>query len=143
LTRIDPKKLRNLAKGYSVADIYAFGSRAKEVAARLLGEEAPLLHSYSDVDIAVHPQSGTKWGPRQRAGLCVELEDFLGVARVDLVVLTEADPFLALDVIRGELIYTEDPDRQARYELFVLRRAGELSPFRRERVRMILEEGAR
>jgi hypothetical protein len=48
-----------------------------------------------------------------------------------------------VDIICGELLYTSDPDQQARYELFVLRRAGDLLPFQRERTRMILEEGAR
>jgi hypothetical protein len=73
----------------------------------------------------------------------MELEDLFEVGRVDLVLLPEADPYVALDVIRGELLYTRDPDRQARYELYVLRRAGDLLPFKKERMRMILEEGAR
>jgi hypothetical protein len=42
-----------------------------------------------------------------------ELEDLLEVNRVDLVILPEADPFLALEVIRGELLYSEELDRQA------------------------------
>jgi len=50
---------------------------------------------------------------------------------------------IALDIIRGEILYTNDPDRQARYELFVLRRAADLLPFKKQRTRMILEEGAR
>jgi len=45
-----------------------------------------------------------------------------------------------LDRIDG---HTSDADRQAEYELFVLRRTGDLLPFYRERVRMILEEGPR
>lgn len=43
----------------------------------------------------------------------------------------------------GGLLYTRDPDSQARYELFVLRRAGDLMPSKKERMRMILEEDAR
>jgi hypothetical protein len=62
---------------------------------------------------------------------------------VDLVLLPEADAFLALEIIRGELLYSDDLDRQARYQLFVLRRAGDLAPFQKERIRAILEEGAR
>jgi hypothetical protein len=46
-------------------------------------------------------------------------------------------------VIRGELLHTEAPDDQAQYELYVLRRAGDLLPFKKERMRMILEEGGR
>lgn len=62
---------------------------------------------------------------------------------MDLVILQETDPFLAVEIIRGELLYTEDPDKEARYELYVLRRAGDLLPFKKERIRMIMEEGAR
>ena len=47
------------------------------------------------------------------------------------------------DGFQRGLLYTSDADRQAEYELFVLRRAGDLLPFYRERVRMILEKGAR
>jgi hypothetical protein len=57
---------------------------------------------------------------------------------VDLVVLPEADPFLALDVIRGELLTCADADAQAEDELYVLRRAGDLARFARERWRLIL-----
>jgi len=57
---------------------------------------------------------------------------------VDLVVLSEADPFLALDVIRGELLWCVDPDVQAEDELYILRRAGGLAPYARERCRLIL-----
>jgi hypothetical protein len=54
-----------------------------------------------------------------------------------------ADAFLCADIVAGELLYTADPDEQARYELFVLRRAGDLLPFKKARMHMILEEGAR
>lgn len=60
------------------------------------------------------------------------LEDLLQVGRIDLILLPEADPFLALDIIKGELLYTDDPDQQARHELFVLRRAGDLLPFKKD-----------
>jgi SNF2 family DNA or RNA helicase len=56
----------------------------------------------------------------------------------DVVVLDEANPFLALDVIRGELLYCEDADEQAEYDLYVLRRATDLEPFERQRIRQIL-----
>jgi hypothetical protein len=75
--------------------------------------------------------------------LALEIEDLLKVSRVDLVILQETDPFLAVEIIRGELLYTEDPNRQARYELYLLGRAGDLLSFKKERIRMIMEEGAR
>jgi len=86
------EKIQEIAERFQVADVYVFGSRAKETAARF------------------------------RPG-------------------TEADPFLALEVIRGELLYAEDLDRQARDELYVLRRAGDLLPFKRQRLRLILGIG--
>ncbi|MBM4127923.1 MAG: hypothetical protein FJ247_11335 [Nitrospira sp.] len=67
-----------------------------------------------------------------------ELEDILGVGRVDLVSLPEASPFLAVEIVRGELLYETDADRTAEYELYVLRRAGDLAPFEQERVRDVL-----
>lgn len=70
--------------------------------------------------------------------MAIKLEDLLEVNRVDLVVLQEAEPFLALDVIRGEIIYCSDPLSQAEYELYVLRRAADLAPFERQRRQMVL-----
>jgi hypothetical protein len=67
-----------------------------------------------------------------------ELEDLFGAGRVDLVSLPEASPFLAVEIILGELLYEVDADRTAEYELFVLRRAADLAPFERERVRGVL-----
>jgi hypothetical protein len=69
------------------------------------------------------------------------LEDFFQVKRVDLVILSEAPPFLALDIIKGELIYCSDPHRQAEDELYVLRRAGDLAYYERKRRQQIIEGG--
>jgi hypothetical protein len=68
------------------------------------------------------------------------LEDLLGVARVDLVILPEADPFLAADVVRGERLCAQDAYQADEYDLYVLRRAGDLAPLERERMALILGE---
>ncbi len=136
-------RLTEICRRYNVADLYVFGSRAGEIEDLVSGKRASPERSSSDVDIGVLPAERTEWGPEKRVTLTMELEDLLRVDRVDLVLLPEAEPYLALDIIRGALLYTEDADRQARYELFVLRRAGDLLPFKKERMRMILEEGAR
>lgn len=129
---------------YDISDLYVFGSRSREIAGRLRNERVtPGSDGSSDVDIGVLPVQPWTFGPEERVNLTIELEDLFQVQRVDLVVLPEADPYLALDVIRGELLYTRDPDQQARYELFVLRRAGDLLPYKKARIRMIMEEGAR
>jgi hypothetical protein len=70
--------------------------------------------------------------------LADELERCLNVPRVDVVLLPTANPFLALDVIRGELLYCADSDAQAEYEIYVLRRAGDLAPFQRRRQELAL-----
>jgi hypothetical protein len=66
------------------------------------------------------------------------LEELFDVGRVDLVILPEAKPYLALDVVRGELLCVTDVDAEAAYQLYVLRRAADLAPLERERRRMVL-----
>jgi len=136
-------RLEEMVRHYRVEEVYAFGSRAKEVAARVRNEETGVAHPQSDLDIGVRIKAGATLGPSERVQLALELEDLLGVSRVDLVILQEAEPFLAVEIIRGELLYAEDLNRQSRYELYLLRRAGDLYPFKKERIRMIMEEGAR
>jgi predicted nucleotidyltransferase len=135
--------LKKLCQTYGVHDIYAFGSRAGEMLAWIRGDSIQSAHPDSDVDIGILPLSSAKCDAERKVSFSMELEDFFTVSQVDLVLLPEAEPFLALDIIRGELLYTVDRDEQARYELFVLRRAGDLLPFKKERIRMILEEGGR
>jgi len=138
--------LASLAARYGVRDLYVFGSRAQEIAERVRGgqEAAGEAHApTSDVDIAVQPIGGHELGPREKVRLADELERLFGARRVDLVILGEAGAFLATEVVQGELLYTSDQRAQAEHELYVLRRAADLAPFRRERVRLILTEGAR
>lgn len=137
------RKIARICREYGVADLYVFGSRASEIAALARNKPVEETRPESDVDIGILPEQIDPWPPEKTADFAAELEDLLDVPRADLVFLPRANPFLALDIIRGELLYTSDADRQAEYELFVLRRAGDLLPFQRERVRMILEEGAR
>lgn len=130
--------LCDLAHRYGLVAIYSFGSRAGEVAARVAGEAVEVNHPFSDVDIGVLPAPGRRLTAAERADLTVALEDLLEVGRVDLVILPEAPPYLALDIVRGELLCTTDPVAEAEYQLYVLRRAADLAPFERQRRRMIL-----
>lgn len=137
------QKIAVICRRYDIADMYVFGSRSKEVAG-LIENETPMSSDVaSDVDIGILPAKREAWDPEKRVQITIELEDLFQISRVDLVLLLDADPYLALDVIRGELLYTNDLDRQARDELLVLRRAGDLLPLKKERTRMILEDGAR
>ena len=137
------KTIATVCKEYEISDLYVFGSRADEIARMIRSESLLPSKSEADVDIGLLPEKAAPWSPEKRVRFTLTLEDLFRANRVDLVLLPEADPFLALDVIRGELLYAKDLDQQARYELFVLRRAADLLPFKQERTRMILEEGAR
>jgi len=132
------EQLNRIAARYRLATMYVFGSRANEVAQRLAGQAVGVVCADSDVDIGVRPAPGVRLAARDRVELAAELEDLFGVRRVDLIILNEADPFLALDVIRGELLYCADKDAQAEEELHILRRAGDLAPYARERWTQIL-----
>jgi predicted nucleotidyltransferase len=136
------ERLYALARQYDLVAIYAFGSRAIEIAARVSGQEVVAAHPSSDADIGVLPARERHLVARERVELTLELEDLLEVGRVDLVILSEASPYLALDVVRGELLCATDLDAEAEYQLYVLRRAGDLAPFERERWRIILAEEA-
>lgn len=140
-----PDELARIAAVYGLRDIYVFGSRAGEVAARARGEPSAAAPGTegSDIDIAVQPQSERPLTAADRVRLVDELEGLLGAPRVDLVVLSETDALLAVDVVRGELLHSSDELAQAEHELYVLRRAADLAPHLKDRVRAILFEGAR
>jgi len=135
-------ELKAIGGRYGIAALYAFGSRAAEIAGRIRHQAVSAEPPESDIDIGVQPALGQRLTARERARLAVELEELLTAKRVDLVVLPEAGPFLALDVIRGELLYCADADQQAEDELYVLRRAGDLVSYAHERWRLILTGAA-
>lgn len=59
--------------------------------------------------------------------------------KVDVVDVARAGPFLALEIVRGERIFTRDSTDTDRFELYVLRRAGDLLPFERQRQALLLD----
>ncbi len=120
------RELRTLGAGDSrILALYLFGSRCRR-------EET----EHSDVDV------GILWREEQtlRDVLLLEgdLEQRLRL-KVDLVDARRANAFLALDIIRGERVFCSDPDRGDEFELYVMRRAGDLAPFERERRRRLLQ----
>ena len=112
------KALTSIAEKYHISAIYAFGSRASEVMAWTNGETVDIEPIESDVDIGVLLRHKAGLSVQEKVQITIEMEDLLGVPRVDLVIISEADPFLALDIIKGELIFCNELDAQAEYELY-------------------------
>lgn len=135
------QRLNQIADKFGLDIIYAFGSHTKEVAEWLKGEMSALsIPPLSDVDIGVKPSSGRQLSVKEKVRLGMALEDLFSANRVDLVVITEVDPFLAANVIRGERIYCKDEYEADEYDLYILRRAGDLAPLERERISLIMGE---
>ena len=133
------QEMEKLCKDYNVIALYVFGSRAPEML-RTLDDDAYLLKpSESDLDIAILTQS--LLSIENKISLTLELENLFNTPLVDLSVLQETDAFLAANIIRGERLYAADSYLADEYELFVLRRAGDLAELERERMAMILQEG--
>ncbi|MEA3361104.1 MAG: nucleotidyltransferase domain-containing protein [Thermodesulfobacteriota bacterium] len=133
------EKLYQIADKFSLDIIYAFGSRATEAAEYIRNEGSEIYPSaFSDVDIGVQPSTKKKFSIKDKVNLSLALEEFFSVGRVDLVIILEADPFLAANIIRGERIYCRDEYKADEYDLYILRRAGDLVPLERERIALIM-----
>ncbi len=137
-TQLRMEALAQICQQFNVAILYFFGSRAKEVQAWLENQQSTLTPGPSDVDIGVKPLPAVKWPIADKIDMAVAMEDWLNVDRVDLVSLDDADPFLAANIIRGERLYANDHYLADEYDLYVLRRAGDLAPLERERMALIM-----
>jgi predicted nucleotidyltransferase len=134
-------QLYKMCDHHEIDLVYAFGSRACEVKNFLLGLGNMDESITSDVDIGI--KGSPARGPmpvREKVETAEAMEDLLGVERVDLVVLSEADPFLSANIVRGERIFSRDSYAADEYELYILRRAGDLVTLERERLNMIFNE---
>ena len=134
------ERVESFCRRHRVEILYVFGSRASEVRKAIDGTAAGLEPSPSaDVDIAVKLSMDQTLSVREKAEWAVALENLMGVDRVDLVLLAQADPFLAVNIIRGERVFCRDEYEADTYELYVMRRAGDLAPFERMRIERIME----
>ncbi len=134
------ERLQRICVQFGVVALYAFGSRAKEVSDWFTGRQLHLESSLSDVDIGAKTMGAVIWAVEQKVRLALALETLLECPRVDLVVLDDADPFVAAEVIRGERLFAFDEFVADEYDLYVLRRAGDLAPLERERMTLVLGE---
>ena len=132
--------LDRICRQFDVALLYSFGSRSAEVHEWIDERRENLQAGPSDADIGVKGLSGKKWSVREKVNLAGALEVLLGIPRVDLVCLSEVDPFVAAEIIRGERLFANDAREADEYELYVLRRAGDLAPLERERMALVLGE---
>jgi predicted nucleotidyltransferase len=133
------QKIEQIARKYRAKALYVFGSRSLEIFYAIQNDALEIGPSGSDVDIGVLTHSPLSVD--EKVSLTRELEDLFNEPRVDLVLLQEADAFLAANVIRGERLYAEDSYLADEYDLFVLRRAGDLADLERQRMAMILRGG--
>lgn len=124
------QELIQICRQFDVVILYVFGSRAQEVQAWLAHESATLATGPSDVDVAVKYVTGTEREPIEKVRLMLALEDFFCVNRVDLIVLEEANPFLAANATRGERLFADSDYAADEYELYVWRREADLIAFR-------------
>jgi predicted nucleotidyltransferase len=132
--------LARLCDEFQVDILYVFGSRAGEVREWLMGDRVSLSPGPPDVDMGVKAARGVRLSVYDKVRLALALEDLLGVPRVDLVCFSDADPFLAANIVRGERLYARDTYEADEYDLYILRRAGDLAPLERERMALILGE---
>ena len=124
--------------------VYSFGSRGRELKDYLNGFAALDKNNLSDVDIGVRlSTTRATMSVREKVQVAAEMEELLGVERVDLVILQEADPFLSANIVRGERIFSRDPYMADEYELYILRRAGDLAPLEHERLSMVFTKAGR
>ena len=135
------EQLREICDRHRIDLVYVFGSRACEVRDFLYGIGRMDKGATSDVDIGVKasPKRGAM-SVREKVEVAAEMEDLLGLGRVDLVILSEVDPFLAANIIRGERLFAKDSYAADEYELYILRRAGDLAPLERERLSIVFEQ---
>jgi predicted nucleotidyltransferase len=107
-----------------VRALYVFGSRSRDDA-----------RPDSDLDLGVLYRS------RQQLAATLLLEEKLeqiAGMKVNLVDAARAGAFVALDIVRGDRIFCREPTETDRFELYVLRRAGDLLPFERQRQALLL-----
>lgn len=133
------QSLAALCRQYEIDILYVFGSRAKETKQMVDENWSAMPQSISDVDIGIKPSKKVKLSIRQKVKLAQDLEELFGVPRIDLVILTDATPFLAANIIRGERLYANNEYLADEYDLYILRRAGDLAHFERERLSIILD----
>jgi predicted nucleotidyltransferase len=134
--------LEEICRKFGIVTLYSFGSQAQMVKEWLEDRREDIPKGPSDVDMGVRGIPGNEWLVLKKVQLAGALEDYFDCVRIELVILKEADPFLAAEIIRGERLFALDEREADEYELYILRRAGDLAPLERERMALVLGEPA-
>jgi predicted nucleotidyltransferase len=129
-------EIAGLARKYRLQIIYAFGSRAKEIYGRVTGQTRRSSRSKSDLDIGVKSQRPLT--VKEKVEIALFFEDRFDVPKVDVVVIPEVPSLLAYEIVTGELLYAKNENFEAEYQLYIMRRAGDLLPYERLKKEMIL-----
>ena len=124
-------------------------NRLTQALAKVLNDEPQVLaayhfgsssdgtaHASSDVDVGV--LFCTRVPLEELIRIEARLDDSIPQT-VDLVDVKRAGPFVALEIIRGDRIFCRDETATDEFDLYVLRRAGDLEYFERERRAFFLE----
>jgi hypothetical protein len=101
------ERLCALARQYELVALYAFGSRAIEIAARVSGEEVESAHPSSDADIGVLPARGRCLTARERVELLCAT-DLDAEAEYQLYVLRRAEDLAPFERERWRMILSEE-----------------------------------
>jgi len=128
-----------------------FDRRREVIAAYLFGSAAGgHLHTESDVDIALLvDQEGYEKLDRAepygyKAGMIAELVRTLGTDKVDLVLLHQAPPLLANEVIsKGKLLFSRDEKARHEFEVSAKLRYLDTKPLREIKRRYLYERTKR
>lgn len=116
--------------------LYAYGSRATQTL-HWLHRGGSLAAGMSDLDLAVSGGLGRRYSLAEKVAIASALSDLFEFEAIDLADIAEVDPFVAANIVRGERLYCSDRLYADELDLYVLRRAGDLAPFERERLAQI------
>lgn len=130
------RKIRKLSRNHGLRLIYVFGSRSGEIMDVVKGKKYSISSSKSDIDIGILPHRHLS--VEDKVVIALFFEDLFDVAKTDVVDLSEVPVSLAFEIVQGELLYAEDPDFEAEYQLHVLRMAADLMPHERRKREMLL-----
>ena len=95
-----------------------------------------LSSSSADLDIGI--KAGRHLRVEEKVKIALIFEDIFNVAKVDIVIVSEVPIFLALEIVKGELLYAENLTHEAEYQLYIMRRAAEIIPYERMKQKMTL-----